>query len=87
MYNACSRTLVRCSSLYASNTREASGQAVLVYERAPKVASLGSWDVYSLALRGRVIGMQCMTLLILKHLHNVSYKVSSMCHGSSYSSC
>ena len=28
-----------------------------------------------------------MTLLILKQLHSASYKVSSMGHGSSYSSC
>jgi hypothetical protein len=54
-----------------------------VYGRAPKVASLGSWDMYSLALRGRVMGLQCMTLLILKQLQKASYKVSGMCHGSS----
>ena len=75
LYNACSRVVIRCSALYAGNAMEASGQAVLVYGRAPKVASLGSWDMYSLALRGRVMGLQCITLLILKHLHNASYKV------------
>ena len=53
----------RCSNLYAGSAREASGQAVLVYGRAPKVASLGSWDMYSLALRGRVMGLQCMAFL------------------------
>ncbi len=58
-----------------------------MYGRAPKVASLGSSDMYSLALRGRVMGLQCMTLLIMKQLHTVSYKVSGMCHGSSYYSC
>ena len=42
--------MVRCSTVYTSNANEASGQAVLVYGRAPKVASLGSWDMYSLAL-------------------------------------
>ena len=65
---------------------EASGHAILVYGRTPKVASLGSWDMYSLDLGGRVMGLQCMTLLILKQLHNASYKVSGMGQGSSYSS-
>ena len=87
LYNACSRAVVRCSALYAGSAKEASGQAVLVYGRAPKIASLGSWDMYSLALSGRVMGLQCMTLLILQHLHNASYKVSGICHGSSYSNC
>jgi hypothetical protein len=50
----------------------------LVYGRTPKVASLGSWDMYSLVLRGRVTGLQCMTLLILKQLRNASYKESGM---------
>ncbi len=81
LYNACSRTVVSCSVLYASNAKEASSQAVLVYGRAPKTASLGSWDMYSLALRGRVMGLQCRTLLILKQLHNASYKVSGMGNG------
>ena len=87
VYNACSRAVVRCSALYAGNAREASGQAVLVYGRAPNIASLGSWDMYFLAHSERVMGLQCMTLLILKQLHNASYKVSGICHGSSYSSC
>ena len=65
-----------CSALYAGSAREALGQEVLVYRRAPKTASLGSWDMYSLALRGRVMGLQCMALLILKQLHSESYKVS-----------
>ena len=86
MYNAYSRVVVRCSALYAGSAREAFGQAVLVYGRAPKIASLGLWDMYSLALSGRVMGLQCMTILILKQLHNASYKVSGICHGSSYSS-
>ncbi len=86
-YNACSRVVVRSSALYAGSANKASCHAVLVYGRDPKAASLGSWDMYSLALRGRVMGLQCMTLLILKQLHSVSYKVSGMDHGSSYSSC
>jgi hypothetical protein len=60
---------------------------VLVYERAPKTASLGSWDMYSLALRGRVMGLQSMTLLILKQFLSASYRVSGMGQGSSYYSC
>ena len=76
---------MRCSALYAGSAREASCHAVLAYGRAPKVASLGSWDMYSLALRGRVMGLQCITLLILKQLHNVSYKAADMGHASLYS--
>ena len=57
MYNACSRDVVSCSALYVGSAREASDQAVLVYGRAPKVPSLGSWDMYSIALRGRVMGL------------------------------
>jgi len=87
MYNACSRAVVSCSALYDGIAKEASGHAVLVYGRAPKTASLGSWDMYSLAFRGRVMGLQCMTLLILKQLHSVLYKVSGMGQGSSYSNC
>ncbi len=87
LYNACSRAVVSCSALYVGSAKGASGQAVIVYGRVPKTASLGSSDMYSFALRGRVMGLQCMTLLILKQLHNVSYKVSGMGHGSSYSSC
>ena len=79
--------MVSYSALYIGSASEASGQAVLVYGRAPKVASLGSWDMYSLALRGRVMGLQCITLLILKQLQSASYKASGMCHGSSYSMC
>jgi hypothetical protein len=73
MYNACSRVVVRCSVLYDGGAREAPDQLVLVYGRAPKVASLGSRDTHSLTLRGRVIGLQCVTLLILKQLHSASY--------------
>ena len=36
--------------------------ADLVYGRAPKAASLGSCEIYSLARRGSVIGLQCITL-------------------------
>ena len=87
LYNACSRAVVSCSALYAEIAKEASAQAVLVYERAPKTASLGSWDMYSLALRGRVMGLQSMTLLILKQFLSASYRVSGMGQGSSYYSC
>jgi len=41
LYNACSRVVVSCSALYAASAKEASGQVVLVYGRAPKTASLG----------------------------------------------
>ena len=84
---ACSRAVIRRSVVYASSAREASCQAVLVCGRAPKVASFGSCDTYSFVLRGRVMGLQCMTLLIFKQSQIVSYRVSGMCHGSSYSSC
>ena len=51
LYIACSRAEVRWSALYAGSASETSGQAGLVYGRAPKVAFLGSWDMYSLALQ------------------------------------
>ncbi len=86
LYNACSSDVVICCVLYGGIAREASGHAVFVYGRAPKTASSGSWDMYSLALRGRVMGLQCMTLLIFKQLHNASYRVYGMGQGSSYSS-
>jgi len=66
LYIACSRAVVRCSALYVGSASEASGHAILVYGRAPNVAFLGSWDMYSLAPRGRVMGLQCITLFILK---------------------
>ncbi len=75
MYSACSRAVVRCSALYVGSAREASGQAVLVCGRAPKVTSFGSWDMYSFALRGRVMGLHCMTLLIWKQLQEFVYVV------------
>jgi len=86
MYNACSRAVASCSVLYAGSAKEASGQTFLVTGKAPKTASLGAWDTYSLALRGRVMGLQCTTLLTLKQLHNASYNVSAIGHGSSNSS-
>ena len=46
-----SRVVLSFSALYVGNAMEASGKAILVYVRAPKTASLGSWDMYSLALR------------------------------------
>ena len=61
-----------CSVLYADSARDASGQAVLVYGRAPKTASLGSWDMYSMDHTGRVRGLQCMNFLILKQLYSAS---------------
>ena len=79
--------MVKFSALYSGSASEAPGNAVLVYGIAPKVVSLGSWDIYSLALRGSVMGLQCITLLILKQLQSVSCRASCMCHGSSYSSC
>ena len=42
MYNACTRVMVSCSALYVGSAKEASDQVVLVYGRAPKIASLGS---------------------------------------------
>ena len=88
MYTTCSRAVVRRLAVYAGNAREASGQAVLVYGRAPNIVSLGSsWDMYSFSLRGRVMGLQCINLLILKQLQRASYRASGMCHGSSYYSC
>ena len=83
IYIACSRAVVSCSALYVGSARCATGQTVLVYGRAPKTASLGSGDIYSLARSGRVRGLQCMTLLILKQLYSASYKVYGMDHGSS----
>ena len=50
LYDDGSRAVVRCSALYVGSAREASGLAVLVYGMDPKVASLGSWDMYYLAL-------------------------------------
>ena len=55
-----------------------------VYNSTPKIASLGSRDMYSLARRERLIGLHCMILLILKQFHSVSYTVSGMGYGSSY---
>ena len=86
MYNACSRAVVSCSAFYLGSARNASGQAVVVYGRAPKTASLGSRDMFSLARRGRAMGLQYRTRFILKQLHSVSYMVFGMGHGSSYSS-
>ena len=87
VYTACARAVVSWSALYSGRARDASGQVVLVYGRAPKTVPLGSWDIYSLARRGRFMGLKCMTRLILKQLHIVSYRVSGMCHGSSYFCC
>ena len=78
--------MLSCSALYAGSAREASGQSVLVYGRAPRSVFLGSWDMYSLAHRGRVMGLECLPLLILNQLHSASHKVSGMGQGSSYSS-
>ena len=78
---------MRCSALYAGRARDASCQAVYVNGRAPKIISLGSWDMHSFALRGSVMGLLYMNLFILKQLCNAAYKVSGMSHGSSYSSC
>ncbi len=58
LYIACSSAVVSCSGLYPGCAREASGQAVLVNGRAMKSPSLGSWDIYSVARRGTVMGLQ-----------------------------
>ncbi len=62
MHYDCSRAMVSCSDLYSGSARGASDHAVFVYCRASKIASPESWDMYSLARRGRVIRLQCMTL-------------------------
>ena len=62
LYNACSRAVVSRFVLYSGSARDASGQAAFVHGRAPKSASLGSWDMYPFARKGRAIGLQCMTL-------------------------
>ena len=87
LYNACSSAVVKCSGLYPGSAREASRHAVFVNGRAPKSPSLGPWDMYSVARKGSVMGLQCITRLMLKQLRSVSYKMSGMCHGSSHSSC
>jgi hypothetical protein len=86
LYSACSSAVVSCSGVYPGSAREASGQAVFVNGRALKSLSLGSWDMYSVARRGTVMGLQCITRLMLKQLRSVSYRMSGMCHGSTYSS-
>ena len=75
--------MTNCFDLYLGSESDASGQAFF-YGKAPKIASLDSWDMYSLNRRRRVMGLQCMTLLMMKQLHSASYKVSGMGHGSSY---
>ncbi len=54
--------------------------ADLVCGRAPKSASLGSCEIYSLDRRGRMKGLQCSTLFMLKHVLSASYMVSGICH-------
>ncbi len=59
LYNSCSRAVVKCYVFYAGSAREASGQAVFVNGRAPKTASLGSWDIIFLSsqLKGHGVTM------------------------------
>ena len=76
-----------CSALHTGSARDASGHVALLYMRAPKTATLGSWDMYSLARSGRVRGLQCTPLLILKQVYSESNKVSGIDYGSSYSNC
>ncbi len=57
MYNACYSAVVICLTLYVGSAREASGHAVLVCGRAPKTASLGSWDMYSFSSQGKSHGV------------------------------
>ena len=72
LYSACSSALVSLSGLNPGSARDASGQAVFVYGRAPNYASLGSCEIYSVALRGTVMGLQCMTRRMPKQLRSAS---------------
>jgi len=52
--------------------RDVSGQADLVYGMASNVKSRGSCEMYGLARRGRSIGLQCITRLMLNQWCRVS---------------
>ena len=66
--------------MYSGRARDVPLHVDFVYERAPKAASLGSCEIYSLAWRGRMIGLQCMTLFMLKQVCSASYMVSGISH-------
>ncbi len=59
---ACSSAVLRFSALYSGRASDVPLHADLVYGRAPKAPSLGSCEIYALARRGRMMGLQCMTL-------------------------
>ena len=70
----------RFSALYSGRASDLPFHADFVYGRAPKAASLGSCEIFSLARRGSMMGLQCMILFMLKHVLSVSYMVSGICH-------
>jgi hypothetical protein len=57
LYIACSRAIFSLSALYTGRASDVPGHAHLVYGRAPKDASWGSWEIYVLARRGSLIGL------------------------------
>ena len=66
------------------------GQADLVYGMAPNVESKRSWEMYSLARRGRLNGLQWITRLMLKQWCRKSKRGSGMGHvlfGSGWLCC
>ncbi len=77
---ACYSAVFSFSALYSGRASDVPLHADLVYRRAPKAASLESCEIYALARRGRVMGLQCMTLYILKQVLSASYMVSGICH-------
>ena len=67
-----------------------SGQSDFVYGMAPNVESKGSWEMYSLAWRGRLNRLQWIIRLMLKHWYKASKRVSGMGHdplGSGWLCC
>jgi hypothetical protein len=56
------------SALYSGRAIDVPLHADLVYGRAPKAASIGSCEIYYFARRGRMVGLQCMTLCMLKQV-------------------
>ena len=72
LYIACSSAVLSFSGLYSSRARDMPLHADFVYGRAPKAASLGSCEIYSLARRGRMMALQCMTRFMLKQVLSAS---------------
>ena len=72
LYMACSSAFFRFSALYSGRASDVPLHADLVYGKAPKSVSLGSCEIYYLARRGRMIGLQCMTLFMLKQVCSAS---------------